>query len=74
VARETDDFMLRFEAVGDKSYTIQARDEADSGPWERVLDLSPQGTTKPLDILDPLNAAKPYKFYRIITPTETPPN
>jgi hypothetical protein len=74
VTPEGSDFVITFEAVGDKSYSIQARDSADSGDWERVIDLSPQGTTRSLDVLDPVMANKSRRFYRIVTPLVPQPN
>jgi hypothetical protein len=65
------DFVLRFQAVGDKSYTIQGRDRFGADTWERIIDLSPQGTTKPIDVLDAMNAPGK-RFYRVVTPQETP--
>ncbi|HEV8542937.1 MAG TPA: lamin tail domain-containing protein [Verrucomicrobiae bacterium] len=62
------DVVIRFEAVGDKSYTILGRDDITSGLWERVLDLSPQGSTKSVDVLDTLGQSQNHKFYRIVTP------
>jgi len=70
-----DNLVIRFEAVGDKSYTIQGREEAAEGAWKRVLDLSPQGakgTTKSVEVLDTLNSPERKKFYRIVTPQEVP--
>jgi hypothetical protein len=74
VTPEGADFVITFEAVGDKSYSIQARDSADSGDWERVIDLSPQGTTRSLDVLDPVMENKSRRFYRIVTPLISQPN
>src|SRR5262249_21317419 len=71
-ARVGNDFVIRFEAVGDKSYTIEGRDRFGEGGWERVLDLSPQGVTKIMDILDPMSGNPSRQFYRIITPQQAP--
>lgn len=70
VGIENQDVLLRFEAMGDKSYTIQSRDLMGSGPWQRVVDLSPQGTTKMLDVLDPVIQGAREKYYRIVTPAQ----
>jgi hypothetical protein len=67
-----DDFVIRFEAVGDKSYTILGSDAAETGLWERVLDLSPQGATEFVEILDNLPRTNPKRFYRLITPQRPP--
>ncbi|HVK59170.1 MAG TPA: lamin tail domain-containing protein, partial [Candidatus Kapabacteria bacterium] len=67
-----DDFVIRFEAIGDKSYTILGRDNAGAGDWTRVLDLSPQGTTELFEAIDNLPRTNPKRFYRVITP-QIPP-
>jgi hypothetical protein len=72
VAAEQDDFVIRFEAIGDKSYTILGRDAVESGLWERVVDLSPQGTTESIEVLDTLPRTNPKRFYRIVTPQRPP--
>jgi hypothetical protein len=71
VARENDDFVIRFEALGDKSYTIQGRLDAAAGSWERVVDLSPQGTTAVIDVLDRMKPAS-RRVYRVVTPLQPP--
>ena len=72
VGLEGDDVVLRFEAVGDKSYTILGTDTADAETWDRVVDLSPQGTTEVIDVLDTIPQASPKRFYRLITPQRPP--
>jgi hypothetical protein len=64
------DVVLHFEAVGDKSYTIQGRELIGSGEWQRVVDLSPQGTTKTMDVLDHLIPGSNERYYRIVTPQQ----
>jgi hypothetical protein len=66
------DFAIRFEAVGDKSYTILGRASAVSGEWTRVLDLSPQGATQDIEALDTMGAGIREKYYRIVTPQLAP--
>src|SRR5690606_23464739 len=46
VLQDGDDLVIQFEAVGDKAYSIQARESAAVGDWETILNLSPQGTTE----------------------------
>jgi hypothetical protein len=70
VGRDQNDFAIRFEAVGDKSYSILGRDAADNGSWQRVVDLSPQGATETVEVLDTLGRQK--RFYRVVTP-QVPP-
>ena len=68
----SNEFVIRFEAVGDKSYTILGRDAAEAGPWLRVLDLSPQGTTETVEVLDTIPTTRPKRFYRLVTPQRPP--
>lgn len=72
VGRDRDRFVIRFEAAGERSYSILGRASADRGTWERVLDLSPQGTTRTVDALDPLGPSRERRFYRIVTPQQAP--
>ncbi|MGZ8901239.1 MAG: PKD domain-containing protein, partial [Limisphaerales bacterium] len=72
VGIEADDFVIRFEAVGDKSYTILGRDALENGVWQRVVDLSPQGTTESIEVLDNLPRTRPKRFFRVVTPQRPP--
>jgi hypothetical protein len=72
VGRDQNDFSIRFEAVGDKSYTILGRDAVETGVWQRVVDLSPQGTTEAIEVLDTMPQASQKRFYRVVTP-QIPP-
>lgn len=67
VSREGGSTVLRFEAVGDKGYSVERRDTLDSGAWERILNLAPQGTTQMLEVLDTSPVAEA-QFYRLVTP------
>jgi hypothetical protein len=72
VTREASDFVIRFKAVGDKSYSIEGRSRFGDDEWEPILDLSPQGATKMLEILDPLSADPDQRYYRVVTPQKPP--
>ena len=41
-------------------------------PDASVVDLSPQGTTEMIDVLDTIPQANPKRFYRLITPQRPP--
>jgi hypothetical protein len=69
VSLEEDNFVVTFEAIGDKSYTIQGRTDAASGEWQRVVDLSPQGENSVIDVLDRMKAPG-RRVYRIVTPQQ----
>jgi len=73
VGIDGDDVVLRFHAVGDKSYTLLGSDDPETGTWTRVLDLSPQGATETIDVLDPTPKRTLRRFYQLVTP-QRPPN
>jgi hypothetical protein len=73
VGIDGDDVVLRFHAVGDKSYTLLGSDDPETGTWTRVLDLSPQGATETIDVLDPTPKGTLRRFYQLVTP-QRPPN
>ena len=68
VYEEGDDLVIRFLIVDDKAYTILGTDNLEAGEWERVLNLSPQGTTQMIEVLDPVINGESRKFYQIVTP------
>ena len=72
VGVDKNDLVIRFEAIGDKSYTVIGRDAAEGGVWQRVVDLSPQGTTETIDVLDTIPTTRHKRFYRLVTP-QLPP-
>jgi hypothetical protein len=72
VTRDQDDFAIRFEAVGAKSYSVLGRDAVETGPWEKVVDLSPQPNTEPVEVLDAMPLTNRKRFYRVVTP-QLPP-
>jgi hypothetical protein len=56
---------LVFEAVGDKSYTVQFRDEFSTGSWQKLKDVSAAaGATSVVDT----SPSTAHRYYRIVTP------
>ncbi len=72
VSRGNNGFLIQFEAVGDKSYTIVGRDAVETGPWRRIVDLPAQGTTDTVGIEDPTAQPPPRRYYRVVTPPLPP--
>ncbi len=58
---------LHFEALANKSYTVQFRATADAGPWQNLTQLASRPTNGPVRILDPYPAT-PQRHYRLVTP------
>jgi hypothetical protein len=56
---------LVFEAVGDKSYTVQFRDEFSTGAWQKLKDVN--GAAGATSVVD-TSPATEHRYYRIVTP------
>lgn len=59
---------IRFEAIAGHSYTILHATALASGPWEKLVDVLPQDTTRVVTVHDP-EIAGTNRFYRLATPT-----
>jgi hypothetical protein len=57
---------LQFEAVSNRTYTVQFTDDLTAGPWLRLADLPAYATNRTVTVSDP--QAIPNRFYRLITP------
>ncbi|MCX8157120.1 MAG: immunoglobulin domain-containing protein [Verrucomicrobiae bacterium] len=56
---------LQFQAISNKSYTIQYLDRVGATQWQRFLDVAPAPTNRQVGIT---NQGGPSRFYRIATP------
>lgn len=56
---------LQFQAISNKSYTIQYLDRLGATQWLRFLDVSPAPTNRQIGVT---NQGGPSRFYRIATP------
>jgi hypothetical protein len=56
---------LQFQAISNKSYTIQYLEHIGATQWQRFLDVAPAPTNRQVGIT---NQAGPSRFYRIATP------
>ncbi|PYI89499.1 MAG: hypothetical protein DME26_01080, partial [Verrucomicrobia bacterium] len=61
---------LTFEAVANRSYTIEYRNNVRSGPWTKMTDFPAQPFTRTVEIADPGAPASTARFYRVVTPQQ----
>lgn len=65
----TTDVALRFQALSNKTYTVQARERVESGLWSRVTDVVAMQTNRIVEISEPtVTPSDGQRFYRVITP------
>jgi hypothetical protein len=57
---------ISFQALSNKSYTVEFRDSFDAGLWTRLTDVSATTTNRPVTVLD-TNAVET-RYYRLVTP------
>jgi hypothetical protein len=58
---------LQFQAVSNRSYSVQSREALDRGPWNRLLDVDARPTNR-ATIFPDTNPPGPQRFYRLLTP------
>ena len=61
--------VIQFQAVADKSYTVQYRDSLSEGGWLHLQDVSASASNRLLSLTD-TNAPRPSRFYRLVTPQQ----
>jgi len=60
---------LRFQAVSNRTYTVQTREAVERGLWNRVADIVATPTNHIVEISDPVAMpSNGQKFYRVVTP------
>lgn len=65
----TNSVLLRFNAISNRSYTIQSTDFAGPSNWNRVIDVPTASTNRTLLLTNPtFPASPPQRFFRVITP------
>ncbi len=60
---------IRFQAMPDRSYTVQRQDSA-GAPWIKVGDVPAGGSARPVEVNDTLPNQSATRFYRIVTPQQ----
>ncbi|MCX6904698.1 MAG: immunoglobulin domain-containing protein [Verrucomicrobia bacterium] len=63
---------IRFSGLAGLGYTVQYRDELNTGDWLVLTNVTPSGVNQTLTVQDWEAAAKPQRFYRIVTPMRQP--
>jgi hypothetical protein len=59
---------LRFTAVANKTYTVQAKPVLDASPWQRVADVAATASARTVEVHDPFGGEGTSRFYRLVTP------
>jgi hypothetical protein len=60
--------LLQFQAATNRSYTIEWRDVAETGPWTGLTNIAPATTPRTIDVTDQLPGGVLKRFYRLRTP------
>ena len=60
--------ILRFETAADRSYSIQYRDNVDSGEWFRVRDIDAAPAPRPVAVELQNSPGRLTRYYRLVTP------
>ncbi|MCX6903936.1 MAG: immunoglobulin domain-containing protein, partial [Verrucomicrobia bacterium] len=63
---------IRFFGLAGLSYTVQYRDELNTGQWRKLTNVPPVEADQILGVEDWEAGGKPQRFYRIITPMGPP--
>lgn len=61
-------FLIRFQAVANKSYTVQYRNSLSSGNWYRLADVESQPYYRNIELADQIRDGGNQRFYRLVTP------
>jgi hypothetical protein len=62
--------ILQFTAVAGRSYTVLYRSAADSGAWQKFMDVAAPATTQIITLYDASATANHRRFYRLVTPAQ----
>lgn len=62
--------LLSFQAVSNRSYTVEFSDEAPGGPWSKLADSVARTNNRLETVIDPGATSK--RYYRLITPRQAP--
>ena len=63
------DIALRFQALSNRTYTVQAREALDTGSWRRLADVVAASTNRVLEIVESAASSTNQRgFYRLVTP------
>jgi subtilisin family serine protease len=59
---------LTFQAVSNKTYTVEARAGEIEDRWQRIADLLPATTNRTVSVLDGNSSSDAARYYRLVTP------
>jgi hypothetical protein len=59
---------LHFNAIADKTYTVQYRTEVSGGAWTSLSNVPSQPANRTIEIVEALSSGAARRFYRLITP------
>lgn len=59
---------IEFNAVSNRTYSVQFSPSPATGPWTRFVDVLATITNRPVVIFDPQPANQPLRAYRLVTP------
>jgi Lamin Tail Domain/CotH kinase protein/Bacterial Ig domain/Concanavalin A-like lectin/glucanases superfamily/Immunoglobulin domain len=68
-ASGADQAEFNFEAVSNKTYTLQYREAVDSGPWLKLEDFPATPTNRSINVQDSFSKG-PQRYYRLVTPRQ----
>ncbi|MDX1952619.1 MAG: lamin tail domain-containing protein [Verrucomicrobiota bacterium] len=71
LSEEAGNVEIKFQAMAEKTYTIQWRPLAETGTWQRLQDV-PAGAARTVAVIDPASGGDTTRFYRIVTPAMAP--
>jgi hypothetical protein len=63
------EILLRFNAVPDRSYSVQYRDALATAPWQRLVDVPASVTPAVMEVPDTPFPDR-IRFYRLVTPAQ----
>ncbi len=59
-------FLIRFTAQANRTYTVQFRDDLETGTWQKVADVPAGPSVRPVEIPDTPTGSR--RYYRVVTP------
>jgi hypothetical protein len=61
-------FTLDFQAVSNRTYTLQSKAGLTTGPWQRILSFPATSNNRVVSVTNTLSGAQ--RFYRLVTPAQ----
>ena len=64
----TNDVILTFQAIANKTYTVEDTDALEGGAWSRLANVAAQPSDREETVRD--KGFLPHRFYRLLTPAK----